>query len=114
MKPLTTKQRQLLKVIVMGNLDKTGARVSHVDYQQIMSRIPYTCTRESIMCSIRILKDQGWIVLAGKELRDGRMKQTVEPSAVAIRVITPPPAQKVPEYVEVEIDDDRIELILED
>jgi hypothetical protein len=42
------------------------------------------------------------------------MKQTVEPTSVAIRVITPPPAQKVPEYVEIEIDDDRIELILED
>lgn len=113
MKPLTTKQRQLLKVIVLGNLDVKGDRISNVDYQQIMNRIPYTCTRESIMCSIRILKDQGWIVLAGKELRSGRMKQTVEPTAMAIRVITPPVAAKVPEYVEVEIDDDRIELVLE-
>lgn len=112
MKPLTTKQRQIMKEIVQGNLDKTGARVSGLDYSQLLSRLPYKTSRDSLMCSIGILEKQGWLVKAGKELRDGRMKQIVEPTATAIRVICPPVPTSVPELVEIDIDSEIVELAL--
>jgi hypothetical protein len=112
MKPLTSKQRHIVKVVVMGNLDSKGDRESDVDVYQLQNRLPYETTRESLMCSLAILKKQGWIVNGGKVYRDGRMKQTLQPTPVAIRVITPPEPVKEPEYVEVEGDDDVVLLEL--
>lgn len=112
MKPLTTKQRHMLKVIILGNLDIKGDRISNCDVYQVQTRLPYETTRESLMCSLAILEKQGWIVKAGKENRDGRMKQTLEPTAIAIRVVNPPPAVREPEYVEIESDDDVVMLEL--
>lgn len=87
MKPLTSKQRALMKVIMAGNVDKTGARVSDVDYTQILDRLSYATTRESLMCSIRILRQQGWIEYGGKDLRDGRLKQTLKHTHQADRLL---------------------------
>lgn len=112
MKPLTTKQRHVMKVIVMGNLDATGSRVSNVDVYQLQSRLPYETTRESLMCSLAILKKQGWVVPGGKENRDGRMKQTLEPTAAAIRVVNPPKPVAAPVYEEIDLDDDVVLLEL--
>lgn len=115
MKALTRKQRLLLKVICRGNTDVTGVKISNVDYTQILSRLPYATSRESLMCSLRILENQGWMVKGGKELRDGRMKQTLEPTAQAIRIVTPPvaPVAKAevgPEYAEFDLEDDVVVL----
>jgi hypothetical protein len=113
MKPLTTKQRHVVKIVVMGNLDAAGDRVSDVDVYQLQNRLPYETTRESLMCSLAILKKQGWIVNGGKENRDGRMKQTLKPTPQAIRVINPPAPVREPEYVEVDEDDDVVLLELQ-
>lgn len=122
MKAMTTKQRHLMKIVVLGNLDAAGVRVSNVDYTQVLERLPYDTSRDSLMCSVRILDEQGWLIRGGKELRDGRMKQTLVPSATAIRLLTPAPVVataptaplgKVPGYVEIELDDDILDLILE-
>lgn len=112
MKPLTTKQRHVMKIVVMGNLDATGSRVSNVDVYQLQSRLPYETSRESLMCSLAILKKQGWITPGGKEIRDGRAKQTLEPTAVAIRVVNPPKPVAAPVYEEIELDDDVVLLEL--
>lgn len=111
MKPLTTKQREILKLVIQGNIDKTGARVSNIDYHQMLNRLPYETSRDSLMCSIGILEKQGWLVKSGKELRDGRMKQTLEPTAVAIRVVAPAPVASTPAMIEIELDDDIVELV---
>ncbi|MNN79464.1 hypothetical protein D3C81_1961120 [compost metagenome] len=86
----------------------------------MLDRLPYRTSRDSLMCSVRILVDQGWLIRGGKELRDGRMKQTLIPSATAVRILAPAPvaasavpAAKVPGYVEIELDDDILELVLE-
>lgn len=118
MKALTRKQRLLLKVIIRGNTDITGAKISNVDYTQILSRLTYATSRESLMCSLRILETQGWMVKAGKELRDGRMKQTLEATAQAIRIVTPPVSTSAsveldPEYAEFDLEDDVVLLELE-
>lgn len=113
MKPLTSKQRQVVKIVVMGNLDSKGDRESDVDVYQLQNRLPYETSRESLMCSLAILKKQGWIVNGGKENRDGRMKQTLKSTPQADRVINPPVAVKEPEYVEVEGDDDVVLLELQ-
>lgn len=117
MKPLTSKQRALMKVIMLGNIDVKGNRIGWCDYTQILERLPYTTTRESLMCSIRILVNQGWITREGKELRDGRSKQTIAPTPIALRVIagsdgTPGGACATPSYEEI-LTDDIVELVLE-
>lgn len=111
MKPLTTKQRQIMKIVVMGNLDISGNRISNVDVYQLQNRLEYETTRESLMCSLAILKKLGWIIPGGKEKRDGRMKQTLQPTADAIRVVsTPKPS--VPVYEEIELEEDVVLLEL--
>lgn len=111
MKALTRKQRLLLKVIIRGNTDVTGVKISNVDYTQILSRLPYATSRESLMCSLRILESQGWVVKGGKEIRDGRLKQTLDATAQAIRIVTPPVSTVAsvelgPEYAEFDLEDD--------
>lgn len=116
MKPLTSKQRALMKVIMMGNIDVKGNRIGWCDYNQILDRLPYTTTRESLMCSIRILVNQGWITREGKEVRAGRSKQTIAPTAIALRVIAgegmAPAGSSAPSYEEI-LTDDIVELVLE-
>lgn len=114
MKPLTRKQSALMKVIMAGNIDAKGNRISWCDYTQILDRLPYTTTRESLMCSIRILREQNWIKAAGKEIRDGRAKQTIEPTAVALRILAPEPEVKIrgAKITEI-IFDDIVELVME-
>lgn len=124
MKALTTKQRHLLKLVVAGNINAAGARVSNIDYTQVLTRLPYRTSRDSLMCSVRILVDQGWIIRGGKELRDGRMKQTLIPSATAVRLLSPAPVapapavsaskpSSVPGYIDLDLDSDIMDLILE-
>lgn len=112
MKPLTRKQAALMKVIMAGNIDVKGNRVSWCDYQQILDRLPYTTTRESLMCSIRILDNLGWISRAGKEIRDGRAKQTIEPTPTAMRILAPSKAPTTASYTEV-LAGDVVELVLD-
>lgn len=113
MKPLTRKQAALMKVIMAGNIDAKGNRISWCDYKQILDRLPYKTSRDSLMCSIRILDQQGWISRAGKELRNGRAMQTVQPTAAALRILAPEPARapKAVVYEEL-IDEDVIELVM--
>lgn len=87
MKALTTKQRATMKIIMAGNVDVTGARVGNVDYHQILERLPYKTSRESLMCSLRILEQQGWIEKAGKVIRDGRSHMSVKPTEQAERLL---------------------------
>lgn len=112
MKPLTRKQAALMKVIMAGNIDVKGSRIGWCDYQQILDRLPYKTSRESLMCSIRILVNQGWIEREGKEIRDGRARQTIAPTAMAIRILTPSPLSKPASYVEV-LDGGIVELVME-
>lgn len=94
MKPLTTKQSKLMKVILKGNIDVKGNWVSWCDYKQILDRLSYETSRESLMCSIAILRKQGWVERDGKELRVGRVRQTVAPTALAVRLLNPSAAPK--------------------
>lgn len=112
MKPLTRKQAALMKIIMSGNIDVHGNWVCWCDYQQILDRLPYKTSRESLMCSIRILDNLGWIERDGKEIRDGRARQTVAPTAVAIRILKPAKPAVSASYKEV-LAGDVVELILD-
>jgi hypothetical protein len=111
MKPLTSKQRKLMTVVMKGNIDVKGDWISWCDYQQILDRLPYETSRESLMCSIRILRNQGWIERGGKELRIGRVRQTITPTPLAGRILNPVKPSSVVTYEEV-IGDEFIELNL--
>lgn len=101
-----------MKVIMAGNIDAKGNRISWCDYQQILDRLPYKTTRESLMCSMRILVNLGWVIRAGKEIRDGRARQTVEPSPAALRILGGTKS-KTASYAEV-LTGDVVEIVLEE
>lgn len=112
MKPLTRKQSALMKVIMKGNINVKGDWISWCDYQQILDRLPYKTSRESLMCSVRILRNQGWIERDGKETRDGRARQTIAPTAMAKRILDPAKPSVAASYKEV-VEDDIVVLELD-
>jgi hypothetical protein len=64
---LTTKQNQILAVIAAGNADG-----SFVDLDQLLERLPYETTKQSIHFSIRALVAREYLEKAGVEKRRGR------------------------------------------
>ena len=66
---LTTKQRSLMEVIVAGNDDGTN-----VDIDQILERLPYETTKESLQFSLRALVNKGCIQKMPTETRRGRAR----------------------------------------
>lgn len=67
---LTTKQAALLRVIIDG--DPTGP----VDIDQILVRLPYETTKQSLQFSLRAMVDKGCIEKAGQVSRRGRSRVT--------------------------------------
>ena len=66
---LTTKQRSLMEVIVAGNDDGTN-----VDIDQILERLPYETTKESLQFSLRALVNKGCIQKMPSEIRRTRRR----------------------------------------
>lgn len=66
---LTTKQIELLRVIAAGNDDGSPA-----DLDQILERVSYKPTKQSIQFSIRALIGHGLIEKLGTDKRRGRQR----------------------------------------
>ncbi len=66
---LTTKQRSLMEVIVVGNDDGTN-----VDLDQILDLLPYKTTKESLQFSLRALVEKGCIQKMPSEIRRARRR----------------------------------------
>ncbi|MEO9497597.1 MAG: hypothetical protein ABJG42_24200 [Vibrio splendidus] len=73
---LTIKQREIIKVIMEGNLDPDNQRFCDVDLNQILERINYKTTKHSLQFSIRSLIKKGVIVKGDRECRRGKSRQT--------------------------------------
>lgn len=69
---LTAKQLELLRVITAANED--GA---HCDLDQILERIRYCTTKESLQFSLRVLEGRGLIQKLGTEQRRGAARRVV-------------------------------------
>lgn len=69
---LTAKQVELLNVIARGNGPKEPA-----DLDEILDRIRYETTKQSLQFSIRALVNRGLIEKKGVEKRRGRQRQVI-------------------------------------
>jgi DNA-binding PadR family transcriptional regulator len=69
---LTTKQRELLRVIGAGNADGTPT-----DLDEILERVRYETTKPSLQFSIRALVGHALIEKRGVEKRRGRQRQVI-------------------------------------
>lgn len=69
---LTQKQKAILALIVKANPD------GPIDLDQLIERLPYTTSKESMHFSIRALVGKGLIVKGATELRRGRSRRLIE------------------------------------
>lgn len=78
----TKKQLQIMKVIVKGNDDG-----SFVDMDQLLQRIPYETTKQSMQFSIRKLIQRKLITKHGLESRRGRSHVVFSPTLGGYKLI---------------------------
>lgn len=67
---LTAKQVQLISTLAAGNSDG-----SEVDLDQLLERLPYRTSKESLQFSVRALAKRGLVAKKGQELRRGRLRR---------------------------------------
>jgi predicted transcriptional regulator len=72
---LTTKQIQIMDIIVKGNPDG-----SFVDIDELLVRLPYETTKQSIQFSVRALISKNLIEKQPRELRRGRQRVVLSPT----------------------------------
>lgn len=76
---LTTKQIELLRVIGAGNEDGSAT-----DLDEILERVRYETTKQSLQFSIRALIGHGLIEKKGVEKRRGRQRQVIGATALGL------------------------------
>jgi hypothetical protein len=69
---LTAKQLELLRVVAKGNEDGSAC-----DLDQILDRIRYCTTKDSLQFSLRILAARGMLVKLGVETRRGAKRRLI-------------------------------------
>lgn len=93
---LTKKQRLIMGVILEGNRAKDPSDFSWVDLDQLLERLPYKTTKESLQFSIRALVNRGLVEKGDTELRRGRKRRTLRPTSMALdSLTTSAPARRV-------------------
>ncbi|TSP13943.1 hypothetical protein [Cupriavidus campinensis] len=91
---LTSKQISQLTVIVAGNPDE-----SPVDKDELLERLPYETSKESLQFSIRALVKRGLVTVGAKEKRRGRLRATLIPTDEARQIMGAPAAGASATYV---------------
>jgi DNA-binding PadR family transcriptional regulator len=69
---LTAKQKAILALVVHGNKDGTP-----IDLDQLIERVPYSPTKESMQFSVRAMVNKGLIEKGGIEPRRGRGRRII-------------------------------------
>lgn len=100
---LTQKQKAILALIVKGNPD------GPIDLDQLIERLPYTPSKDSMHFSVRALVNKGLIEKGGLELRRGRSRRLITVTPLGLhwaKVLCPRP---VPLTLEEAIDLEELE-----
>lgn len=79
---LTTKQFQILAVILKGNPDG-----SFVDMDQLLENLPYETTKESMQFSIRALINKNMIEKRGQESRRSKKRVVFAPTELSYKLL---------------------------
>lgn len=80
---MTPKQLQLMQTIVTANEDG-----SFTDLDQILERLTYDTTKQSLQFSLRALIKKGVIVKKARENRRGRSRVILAPTEVGYNIMT--------------------------
>ena len=88
---MTDKQMTIMKVVMTGNVDEDGTTISWCDIHEVRERLPYSASREAVMCSLKFLERKGMVEVRPRaEVRDGRRRTLYLPTNLAFDVLTPP------------------------
>ncbi len=88
---LTRKQRDILNIVIEGNISENYGRYCEVDVDQILDRIDYTTSKESLQFSLRSLIAKGMVTKNGRECRRGRARQTYAPTELTLKIFKSQP-----------------------
>lgn len=92
---LTTKQAELMSVVCAGNSDTTWC-----DLDQILERLSWKPSKESLQFSIRALMDRGLLVRAPRQTRRRQGRRVIEPTDMAKKMFGPAEAGSTRKAVE--------------
>lgn len=81
---LTTKQMQILSVAIKGNEDG-----SFVDLDELLERLPYETTKQSLQFSIRALIAKKLLMKHPCETRRGRHRVILSATDLGYRLLNP-------------------------
>jgi len=79
---MTDKQYKILIVICEGNKNLEGKWDSPVDIDELLDRVAYRTSKQSMQFSVRALATRGLIV-KGKDKRRGALRVTFTPTKLA-------------------------------
>jgi DNA-binding MarR family transcriptional regulator len=92
---LTTKQIDIMRVIVAGDGRDAGGNLIPVDLDQLLERLQYATTKASIQFSIRALIKHNLIYKAGTETRRGRLRVRLAPTERGKATISASPSMSI-------------------
>ena len=80
----TKKQRELMRIVMKGDVDENGAIENWCDVAQIKERLSYSVSREAILCSLKILEGKQLLESKSRaKLRDGKSRTIYIPTNLA-------------------------------
>lgn len=89
---ITSKQFGILQVILKGDGCRSDGTFIPVDLDQLLKRLTYSTTKESMQFSIRTLIKKGLIYKGEQELRRGRQRVTYFPTNLARDILGSEPS----------------------
>ena len=87
---ISEKQRHIIKAVVKGNRAESGEVISWLDIDQLLERIPYTTSKDSMQFSLRHLIKRGFIVNGTPEVRRDRKRRILMPTDKGVKEIEQP------------------------
>lgn len=97
---LTAKQKLILGLIAAGN-----PHAQPIDFDQLIDRLPYNPSKESMHFSLRALIKKGLVEKGGLDLRRGRSRRLILATPLGehwAKLVCPRPAAFDPSEVEAE------------
>jgi hypothetical protein len=99
---LTKKQHELMSIIIRKNEDGTA-----VDLDQILAKLSYVTTKQSLQFSIRALIAKGLIVKQELEKRGSHARRTVVATELGLKVMGPRDSASSKTYI-VSVEEDEL------
>jgi hypothetical protein len=80
---LTSRQMIIMELVLRGNGKDPDGRFIPIDLDQLLERLPYETTKQSMQFSVRALIGRGMLEKGARQNRRGRSRVTLCPTAFA-------------------------------